>query len=403
MGTARVAHRHPPVLDGGEARGDIVTYQRDIPRTNRDGMEAEMAAWAGRYVSRGRRAQLMADARASVDDVISYILHAPLPMALPADGGGPRYQVYLHLYFGMTSGGAWWVRAISFGMSESAAHKAGAQQSMTRDRLLEAAERRQAQARPARWKLYFDASDGSGDFALDAKLGQTQVQSLIDSAHELAKSLEPTMKNPIGWDGETDLSLASEATKAVLGPVAGMAKDRLETVATVVDLGGKAFENAQARDGFKLAADGMDVALMAATKNPVTGLASVILGSFLSIAIANDTARVARARANLFSFYIGGFLQKLTDEPFDRPRESARKAMHARGLADAAGLSPASAYQVQLALLHYVATHNVENQWSLQDIDKGWIFPTHYQLNWSPALLARAFVWQINTLRYLTR
>lgn len=403
MGHARVAHRPPPTVSGGEAHGDMVTYSRDVPRGSRDLMEAELAVWVSRYISRSRVAELMAGARPSIDAVLAYIANAPLPMALPSGGGGPRFRVYLHLLFGKTSSGQWWVRSVGFGMQESVGNMAKAQQTATRARLERQAEDRQARAPTPRWKIYFDSSDGTGDFEVDKRLGARKVQALIDRAHELAKDLEPTMKNPIGWDGETDLSLATETAKAVLGPIAGMGKGGYEVAATAVDGGTKIYENHKERNGFKAAADVMDLGLAVITKNPVSALGSLILGSFLSIAIANDTARVARARATLFAFYIGGFLQQLTDETFDTPKEGSRKTMAAAGANDARGLTPAAAYQVQLALLHYSATHNTENSWSLQDIDKGWTYPDDYRRNWSPSLLARSFVWQINRLKYLTR
>ncbi len=65
------------------------------------------------------------------------------------------------------------------------------------------------------------------------------------------------------------------------------------------------------------------------------------------------------------------------------------------GAKQSVAYSPRKKFLAQLALLHFVATHNTEKEWNFQNsMQKGWQFPTHYTAFWNRELMARAFTWQ---------
>jgi hypothetical protein len=396
MGTSGLSHRHPPVLAGGKVDGDEVIYHRDLRFETRSLFEAELYEWMCRYMTKSRVAALLQEA-SGLDEVVKYLQSAPVTMDL----SGKR-TIYAHLIWGRRANGDWWVRGLGFSIRDSVANINSAKKNQYRERLEQQAEERALKRGPAEWELWFAPPQGCGDFLADVKKGQGLVANLISNAHKKAKALEPMLKNPIGPDMDSDGSIALETGKAIIGAIVPGSK--FDKPWTVIDGGHKVVENIKEQSGWKLAGDTMDVGLGLATGNPLTGLGSVILGSFLEIGIANDAGRVAKARARLYAFYVSGLFSKLIGQRREKPATKAEQEMLKLGAADGAALTPCGKYQVQLAILHYAGTHNITNQWSFQNhFDQGWVYPTDYQRNWSPSMLARSLVWQFGKLKYLIK
>jgi hypothetical protein len=392
MGTG-LSHRNPPALTGGEVNGDEVVYHRDI-KFSAESFEAELADWVGRYMTRSRVAVLMRDAD-GLKEVIDYLKHAPPSMNLDA-----TQRIYAHLFFGRTADGGWWVRGLGFSLKDSQTRINATHRAKMRERIEEAAINRAASKPIPEWKLYFVPPRGCGDFAADVKAGTPIVANLIASAHKKAKELEPMLKNPIGPNLDSGADVGKESAKAFLGAIlpGWIPSAVIGAENEGENVGGGA-------PAIKYAADAFDMALGILTEgDPLSGFGSIILGSFIEIGIANDAARVARIRGRLYLFYIAGVLSKLINRPRQKSKSKAEQTMFDLGVADAGALTPCGRYQVQLALLHYAATHNVANSWSFQTyMDKGWVFPTHYQLYWSPEMLARSLGWQLAKLQYLIK
>jgi hypothetical protein len=391
----------PPILQGGRFEDGAVVYEKELAFGNPSAFEASLAEWLGRYVSRASVAPLMANAD-GLREVTDYLMHAPTTMS-------GRRTIRLHLVWDKLSNGQWYVEGVGFSLRDSVRNIHVADQARIRERALDAAERDARQNIPD-WKLYFDIGLVGPNWLQDVAQGEQLLAKQFEAAHEVVKKLEPVMKNPIGPDMDDDKSILWELSKAIIGVgPPGYLLDAFKAG----DAADKVKSNYEAQSGFKAAGDIMDLGLSLAIDNPVTGLASTILGSFLEIAIANDTARVAKARGRLYMDFVSGWLSKICPpaiydpKPPPRAKNSERatyytdKLMVEFGAKQSASYSAREKFLVQLALLHFVATHNTENSWNFQNrMEKNWKFPTHYTAFWSREILARAFIWQFFKGKY---
>jgi hypothetical protein len=396
----------PPILPGGRLANNDVIYQNDFRFVSRVAFEASLAEWLGRYVARTSVAILMRDA-GGLSEILAYLEHAPITMS------GHR-RISMHLMWDKLSNGQWYVEGVGFSLQDSGRNIYQANASKLRQRLLDKAEDEAMRRAPPDWKLYFNLDQGGSNWLNDAAEGQRLVDAMFPIAHRAAKALVPMLKNPIGPDFDDDASIAEEIKKAMLGaflPEGSIAAKAF----TVYDTADKVKSNAQDGSGFKAAGDIMDLGLplLFAEAGPITGLGSTILGSFLEIAIASDAGRVAKARGRLYLFFVSGALSKVVPPAVEVPKRPPRgqpgslhlhymdKQMFELGARQTVGYSPRQKYLLQLALLHFVATHNTEREWSLQNrMDKGWKHPTHYALYWSRQLMMRAFMWQFFKGKY---
>jgi len=392
----------PPVLPGGRVQSGEVIYENDFNFASRAAFEASLAEWLGRYVSRTRVAPVMRDAD-GLREIMSYLEHAPTTMS------GKR-RISMHLMWDKLSDGQWYVEGVGFSLKDGVRNIYQADASRLRERLLDRAE--QESMRNVRdWKLYFNLDQGGPNWLDDAAEGQRMIDALFPIAHKAAKGLIPMLKNPIGPDFDDDKKIEEDIGKALLGVLPGKVGDAV----LVGDAADRLVSNAKEGSGFKAAGDIMDLGLplIFAEAVPITGLASTILGSFLEVAIASDAARVAKARGRLYLFFVSGFLSNLFQPPITQPERPARgkpgaltlyymdKVIFDLGAKQSAGYSARQKYLAQLALLHFVATHNTEREWSFQNrVEKGWKHPTHYTLYWSRELMARSFTWQFFKGKY---
>jgi hypothetical protein len=390
----------PPILPGGRLANNEVIYQDDFRFDSRVGFEASLAAWLGRYVSRASVAPLMRDAD-GLSEILAYLEHAPVTMS------GKR-RISMHLMWDKLSNGQWYVQGVGFSLQDSGRNIYQANASKLRDKAEDEAMRRA----PPDWKIYFNLDQGGVNWLNDAAEGQRLVDAMFPIAHKAAKGLVPMLKNPIGPDFDDDASIAQEIAKAIGG---AFLTGKAATAFTVGDAADKVVSNAKDGSGFKAAGDIMDLGLplIFAEAGPITGLGSTILGSFIEIAIASDAGRVAKARGRLYLFFVSGVLSNVFSPAMETPKRPPRgkpgslslyhmeKGMFDLGARHTGGYSPRQKYLLQLALLHFVATHNTEREWSFQNrMDKGWKHPTHYALYWSRELMMRAFMWQFFKGKY---
>ncbi|MBA3446311.1 MAG: hypothetical protein H0T56_01640 [Pseudaminobacter sp.] len=336
-------------------------------------------------------------------EILSYLEHAPTTMS------GKR-KISMHLMWDKLSNGQWYVEGVGFSLRDGVHNIYQANASKLHQRLLDQAEAESQRRGAPDWKFYFNLDQSGANWLDDASEGQRLIDAQFPVAHKAAQGLVPMLKNPIGPDFDDDKEILKEVGKAIAGNLPGPLGDAFN----VGDAADKVSSNAKDGSGFKAAGDIMDLGLPLLFKgNPMTGLASTILGSFLDIAIASDAGRVAKARGRLYMFFVSGFLSNLFQPPLVQPERPPRgqpgalalyymdKAMFDLGAKQSAEYSLRKKYLAQLALLHFVATHNTEREWSFQDrMDKGWRHPTHYTLYWSRELLTRAFMWQFFKGKY---
>lgn len=411
MGTELQAHK-PPVHPGGLVDGLIVTYHRDLIIQKRIDFEVELFDWIAGYVSRSRVMVLIDEAKSDIDAIFNHVQRVPVSMQLPTKGG-VKWQVFAHLLYGFTAKNGWWVHSVGFSIIDRQENITAARKAAYRDQLEERAFERSLKRPPPGFKLYFDHSQWFGpeitkNMIEDAKnAGKSTVQQSIDVAHQLAKRIAPVLENPIGPDMNSDADILKETGKAILGAAAEPgefldANKRLVEAYTAVDGGTKIYDNAKTGSGWKAAGDVTDLSLALVGGGPISGFGSVIIGSFLEIGIASDAGRIAKIRGRLYWYFVCGVLSMVVMRRLDQPSSQADKRMFELGTTWASRLSPRSRYIFQFGLLDYVATHNVTNSWSFQDtFDKGWVFPSSYEQNWSPEILAQSLMWQFGRKKYL--
>jgi hypothetical protein len=392
----------PPILAGGRLENGDVVYEQDFTFGGAAAFEASLAAWLGRYVAHASIAILMRDAD-GLRQIISYLENAPPTMS------GKR-TIKMYLIWDRLSNKQWYVEAIGFSLRDGIRNIYQANTAALRQRLIEKAQE-DALRHPPDWKAYFDISQVSDNYLDDAAEGQRMIDGLFPIAHAAAKALVPMLQNPIGPNFDDDASILTELGKAIAGVLPGPIGDAVK----IGDAADKVKQNAQSGSGLKAAADITDLGLplLFAEAGPVAGMGSLIIGMFIEIGIANDTGRVAKARGRLYMFFVSGYLSNIFQPTIETPKRPPKgkpgqlelyymdKQMFDMGARQSATYSPRNKFLAQLALMHFVATHNVSNEWNFQNrMDKGWKFPTHYTAYWNRTLMARAFTWQFFKAKY---
>jgi hypothetical protein len=392
----------PPILAGGRLENGDVVYEQDFTFGTASAFEASLAAWLGRYVARASVAILMRDAD-GLRQIISYLENAPPTMS------GKR-TIKMYLLWDRLSNKQWYVEAVGFSLRDGTRNIYQANTAILRQRLLDKA-REDSLRHPPEWKAYFDISQVSDNYLDDAAEGQRMIDGLFPIAHAAAKALVPMLQNPIGPNFDDDSSILKEIGKAIMGVVPGPIGDAFKAG----DATDKVQQNYQSGSGLKAAGDITDLGLplLFAEAGPVTALGSMIIGMFIDLGIANDTGRVAKARGRLYMFFVSGYLSKIFQPTITEPVRPPKgkpgqlelyymdKQMFEMGARQSANYSPRKKFLAQLALMHFVATHNVSNEWNFQNrMDKGWKFPTHYTAYWNRTLMARAFSWQFFKAKY---
>jgi hypothetical protein len=392
----------PPILAGGKLENGEVVYEESLDFRSAIDFEASLATWVGRYVSHSSVAVLMRDAD-GLREIISYLQNAPTTMS------GKR-TIKLHLIWDRLSTGQWYVEGIGFSLRDGMRNIHQANTAQLRQRLLDKAEQ-EAMRNVPDWKVYFNIDQVGDNYLNDAAEGQRMIDTLFPIAHKAAKGLVPMLKNPIGPDFDDDKSIAEEVLKAAAGTLEGPIGDAFKAG----DAADKVKSNIESGSGWKAAGDITDLGLplLFAEAGPVGGMGSSIIGSFIEIGIASDAARVAKARGRLYLFFVSGYLSNIFQPTITLPIRPAKgkpgsltlyymdKQMFELGAKQSVAYSPRKKFLAQLALLHFVATHNTENEWNFQNrMQKGWQFPTHYTAFWNRELMARAFTWQFFKGKY---
>ncbi len=392
----------PPILAGGKHENGVVVYERSLEYKSNTALRDLLMEWVGRYVSRQSVMPLMLNA-SGLPEIMNYMQHAPTTLS-----GTRRFK--LHLVWDKLSDNQWYVEGIGFSLTDNMRNIHTANISRIREVALDAAEKN-AMNNPADWKLYFNLDQAGADWQDDVRQGTSLIDAQFPVAHKAAAALVPVLKNPIGPDFDSDEDILKELGKAVVGVLP--LPDALANAWAAGDAASKVKGNMEDGSGFKAAGDVMDLGASLISKNPIVGLGSTILGSFLSIAIAGDAARVAKARGRLYVLFVSGFLSNIFKPPISEPVAPARnkpgsralyyidKMMFDLGAKQSSSYSARQKYLVQLALMHFVATHNTEKEWSFKNrVEKGWQHPVHYKAYWSRELLARSFVWQFFKGKY---
>lgn len=392
----------PPILAGGTLENGAVVYERSFAFGSAAAFEASLASWLERYVSRASVAILMRDAD-GLRQIIGYLQTAPPTMS------GER-TIKMYLMWDRLSNKQWYVEAVGFSLRDGARNIYQANMAALRQRLLEKAQDDALHHMPD-WKVYFNIDQVSDNYLDDAAEGQRMIDGLFPIAHAAAKALVPMLQNPIGPNFDDDASILTELGKAIAGVIPGPLGDAFK----VGDAADKVKQNAQSGSGLKAAGDITDLGLplLFAEAGPVAGMGSLIIGMFIEIGIASDTPRVAKARGRLYLFFVSGYLSNIFQPTISDPVRPPKgkpgqlelyymdKQMFALGARQSAAYSPRKKFLAQLALMHFVATHNVSNEWNFQNrMDKGWKFPTHYTAYWNRSLMARAFSWQFFKAKY---
>lgn len=401
----------PPVLAGGRHVGDgEVAYERGVRVVSRLQFEAELAGWLARYVDRRSVVPLMA--AANLTEILDFVTGSTPPLS-------GEWPVTMHLAWDRLSNGQWYVEGVWFTIRVSNARINQYNLAKLRQRMIDQAEERQRRKGPPEWRAYFNIEQGGPNWLEDAAQGQKMINGIMDEAHQAAREAVPVLENPIGVDfSKFDNATRWELAKTLIGAIAPAGGKRVSGVWDWFDRGEKAVTNMSERNLGKLAGDAMDVGLplLFAEAGPVGGLGSVILGSFFNIAIASDAKRVAAARARLYYWFAVGFVGGLAPPPIDKPSAPARtsKATEVRlafeeamfgGAMDLGRKAGArGSYLLQLALIHYAATHDTTNAWNFAPgIQKNWKHPQDYTYYWSRELMVRSLVWQLSRMKYLTR
>jgi hypothetical protein len=130
-------------------------------------------------------------------------------------------------------------------------------------------------------------------------------------------------------------------------------------------------------------------------------MASLIIGSFIEIAIANQAGPVTRVRSHMYVCYVGGVINELVHETSIKLTRAGDSVMYDLGAKQARRISPEQRYNLQLALMEYALRHPI-GEWNLNPMysDKP-PFPDAYLRYWSPGMLERALLVQLCKAKYL--
>jgi hypothetical protein len=425
MGSIKVSHQQPPKLGNG-------IYYKDIPYLNEQQFVLAVTDWIGGYVSRHRAMHMVVQA-SGFQEVLKYIQHAPVSMNIAA---GPRkWRVHVEFFWGRTADKQWWVTDLGFHINDTVNNIKTANQAIERERLRDIYEEKHAKAGiPAR-KACFEVETFSNDFDHDLDNGRKITEILIEKAYEVAKELAKMPTNPIGPDPDNPWSILGATVGAVLGVGAGEAMGALEreganvarnlagepmkhalialgyaprevyeVAKTAIELGDRVRGRVADNSGVAALADLVEIGMgLSKIAGPFAPMASIIIGSFIEIANANQAGPVTRVRSHMYVCYVGGIVKELTNETSVKLTRPGDKIFFEYGQKRARKIAREQRYNLQLALMEYALRHPV-GEWNLNPMYREKPpFPDAYIRYWSPGMLEQALLVQLCKPDYLYR
>ncbi len=405
MGRIKVSQQQPPVLGNG-------VYHKDVPYQNEQQFVLALTDWIGGFVSRHRAMHLVMQAE-GFQEVLQYIQHAPPTMALPAKGGPRMWRVHVAFFWGRTSDRLWWVTGVGFHIKDTVNNIAAANTAIERERLYDQAERKHILAGiPAR-KAYFDMEAYSHDFDQDLSNGKKVVEVLIDEAYEIGKGIAKMPTNPIGPDPDDPWSILLATCSAGVGTAAGETISALENLGyearkvfevaqKAVELGDKVRGRVNDHDPVAALADLVEIGLsLSKVAGPFAPLASVIIGSFVEIAIANQAGPVTRVRSHMYVCYVSGVMKELVNSSAVKLTRPGDDVFYKLGRKRGGHIIAKRRYDLQLALMEYALRHPL-GEWNLNPMYREKPpFPDAYLRYWSPGMLERSLLVQLCQPKYL--
>ena len=423
MGQIKVSLQQPPKLGNG-------VYYKDLKFKDQNGFIRELTDWISTFVSRHRAPNLILEA-AGLEEVIRHIKHAPVSMQL----GGKTWRVHVEFFWGRTSNHQWWVSGLGFHIKDSLNNIAAANLAAERERLRDIYEERQALAGiPAR-KAFFEIEKYSNDFDGDLFRGKAKLNEMVEEVFGLAKEMAKMPTNPIGPDPNDPISILTATLGAAVsvgtGEVIGAAQRAgsvvprsalaggekmvntlralgyepryvYEVLHKAAELGDKVKGRISDNSGVAALADLIEIGLSFSTvAGPFAPLASIILGSFIEILIANEASHVSRVRSHMYACYAAGVVDGLilgSPTKLERPGD---KVFYELGAKRAAMIKPENKYNLQVALMEYVLRQPI-GEWNLNPMFTGKPpFPSAYIRYWSPEMLKRGIMIKLCRPKYL--
>jgi hypothetical protein len=130
-------------------------------------------------------------------------------------------------------------------------------------------------------------------------------------------------------------------------------------------------------------------------------MVGIILGSFMSIVIANQAGAVSRVRSHLYVCYVAGVMKEVVNSDTFKPTREGDTVFYELGRKRARKISPERRYDLQLALMEYALRQPI-GEWNLNPMyrDKP-PFPDAYLRYWSQGMVERSLLVQLCKPAYL--
>jgi hypothetical protein len=340
--------------------------------------------------------------------------------------GDPERTVYAKYDFASMPNGYWYVTHVTFSLLTGEAAKKFQEQRSAEEkaelkaRLLarvEESNRLHPKASAFQAALHVDT------WTNDIKAGAKLLQKDMDALYEVAAKAASIPENPIS---------VKDAAMGGVGKgvgALGTASDRAAMLADTYDKVDKAigYGEKAVKYGAKLKGSAPeDLLKQSQSKIYKTGAGDIVAdelidlaanlpgagpfvkgfaGMFFHFASMNYAGAVAKVRGRLYSWYIAGYVQGLTNVALESPPNDALdKHFFNLGLATTLRDSESDKFNVQIFLLwysseHYIIGSNSPGVRMSKPLD--WTFPDGYLAFWSPERLGHSLATLLKTKRYL--
>jgi len=183
---------------------------------------------------------------------------------------------------------------------------------------------------------------------------------------------------------DTSLRPLFEERKDRLGSDTQKGEEILETQAKRVHEIAKSIisrpNNPTQPDSASVAKDGL-------SGKPHGALAEALVGAFIEIGRAAVVGDIARARLDMYEYYVYGLLSGVTSDSDPSPVTARQKQFYQLGQADAKNLTSVERYQLALSLLSYYAHSPKNHQPRGFELD----FPDDYRTYWHTSVMEEGF------------
>jgi len=338
------------------------------------------------------------------EDAENLVCAAPgldrLYATLRQPGLSNKRMIFANFTLGHLPNRRWVVYRVDFAANASQLAVATAE----RQRQLDLAEERHANAPPNIRQMVFPAEDWTGGQG-NINIGNEHLAKCFTAVYNSAKKDAELPENPF----ENPLKDARSATDLVVKTVGTHIPGKKgEEFNEAFEKGYSKRENlVHAAEGniFEmgktLVENGVGKYLKEA-EVPWLGFFEATVGLWFDACISSMAGKVAKVRSHAYVYFTYGFLSSLILADVPQPRSQAEHK-YFRGGENAVRVlcrGDLTRFYVQLALLDYARTNPI-GHWEFKIRPDKWVYPVDYIRHWSPQRLGRSILTQLCVQKYL--